>query len=388
MTTMKKRSHSNDQAKLKILCDDLCDDIENLLSSLDLDYKNNSKMVSMKCPIHGGDNEGAVNLYVQGDSYRGNWKCRTHGCEKIFKGSILGFIRGVLSHTKYRWSKEGDKTCSFDEAVSYATAFLNKDLSDIKISKSLRNKQSFTNAIKYVGNNNDNSTSVMPSSVTRSMVRRSLSIPATYYLNRGYGADVLDKYDIGLCTNPNKEMYNRVVAPIYDNNHEFLIGCTGRSIFEKCHVCGSYHDQSRNCPDIDKRWLFSKWKHSANFKSQNTLYNYWYAKEWIQKLGYVIIVESPGNVWKLEEHNIHNSVAIFGSSISDRQKVILDSSGAMTIIVLTDNDDAGKQAAKQIQDKCSKTYRVFIPTISQSDVAEMTAEQIKLEIIDYIESKI
>ncbi|NDC71851.1 MAG: hypothetical protein EBZ62_00150, partial [Sphingobacteriia bacterium] len=32
-----------------------------------------------------------------------------------------------------------------------------------------------------------------------------------------------------------------------------------------------------------------------------------------------IIVESPGNVWRLEENGIHNSVALFGSSLSDRQ---------------------------------------------------------------------
>ena len=169
---------------------------------------------------------------------------------------------------------------------------------------------------------------------------------------------------------------------------EYLIGCTGRSIFEKCDHCGAYHAATDACPDIEKRWLFPKWKHSSNFKSQNSLYNYWYAKEHIQKLGYVIVVESPGNVWKLEENHIHNSVAIFGSSMSDRQKVILDSSGAMTIIVLTDNDEAGRQAAIQIKDKCAKTYRVFIPSISQADVAEMTSQQIQQEIISFIESKI
>ena len=287
---MNKRSRSNDQAKLKILCDHLCDDIDNLLDSLDLNYKNNTKMVSMSCPIHGGDNEGAINLYVQGDSYRGNWKCRTHGCEKTFKSSILGFIRGILSHNKYNWSKEGDKTCSFDEAVSYATAFLNKDLSDIKISKTARNKQSFTNAVKYVSDLNYSCRETGSPNINRQTVRNSLNIPAQYYIHRGFSSAILDKYDVGLCSNPKKEMYNRVVAPIYSDDHKYLIGCTGRSIFEKCHSCACYHDIGLDCPDADKRWMFPKWKHSAKFKSQNTLYNYWYAKEFISKLGYVIVV--------------------------------------------------------------------------------------------------
>ena len=65
------------------------DHIEDLLTYFDLEYRSNDKMISMSCPIHGGDNSGAINLYVQGDTYRGNWKCRTHGCEKIFKGSII-----------------------------------------------------------------------------------------------------------------------------------------------------------------------------------------------------------------------------------------------------------------------------------------------------------
>lgn len=386
MKTMIKPSHLNDQAKLKILCDNLCDNIEDLLSGLDIEYKYHQKMVTMSCPIHGGDNKGALNLYIQGDSYRGNWKCRTHGCEDIFKGSILGLIRGILSHQKYGWEKSGDQTCSFADAVSYATSFLKQDMSDIKVSKISRNKQSFTSAIQYVSDkqNNINSGPL----VSREMVRRSLSIPANYYIQRGFSADILDKYDIGLCNNPNKEMYNRVVAPIYDDEHNYLIGCTGRSIFEKCDTCKSHHDPNSLCPSIDNRWRYSKWKHSSSFKSQNTLYNYWYAKEHIAKLGYVIIVEGPGNVWKLEEHAIHNSVAIFGASMSDRQKIILDSSGAMSIIVLTDNDEAGKQAAIQIQNKCAKTYRIFIPTISQPDVADMTSDQIQSEIISFIESRV
>ena len=67
---------------------------------------------------------------------------------------------------------------------------------------------------------------------------------------------------------------------------------------------------------------------------------------------------------------------------------MLDSSGAMTIIVLTDNDDAGKKAAEQIKEKCQNTYRIFIPQISKADVAEMDAEEIDREIKEYIKGVI
>jgi len=384
MKMNKKSSLTKDQTKLKMICDSLCDNIYDLLDAFNIEYRNNSKMISMSCPIHGGDNKSAINLYPEGDRYRGNWKCRTHNCEQVFKSSVIGFIRGVLSHNKHDWTKDGDKTCSFDEALDFALKFLKKDFDSIKISKSQKDKQFFSSAINYLTNASTNAnTGPRPS---RQQIRKSLSIPASYYIDRNYSSQVLDKYDIGLCTKPEKEMYNRVVAPIYDNEYKYMVGCSGRSIFEKCAECSGYHDKNNQCPPENNRWLYSKWKHSANFKSQNCLYNFWFAKSFIQESSIAIIVESPGNVWRLEENNIHNSLAIFGSSLSDRQKILLDSSGAMTLVILTDQDDAGRKAADQIKLKCQNTYRIFIPNISKPDVGEMTPTEIKQEIVSYIES--
>lgn len=379
-TMTKKKYPSIDQAKLKILCDDLCDNIETLLDTFGIDFKNNSKMISMSCPIHGGDNPSALNIYPDGDTYRGNWKCRTHNCEQEFKSSIIGFVRGIISHQKYQWSEPGDASCSFNEALEYVQAFLNKDLSSIKISKTEKEKKDFTNIVNYINAKSEKS----ESRITRNQIIKSINIPSEYYVNRNYSKEVLVKYDVGLCDNPNKPMYKRVVVPIYDSNYEYMVGCTGRSIFEKCNKCSSYHDSLNSCPSDDKKWLFSKWKHSADFKSQNYLYNFWFAKNHIYETGIAIIVESPGNVWRLEENAIYNSVAMFGSSLSDRQKILLDSSGAMTLVLLTDNDDAGKKAAEHIKNKCQNTYRIFIPKISKNDVGDMTSQEINDEIKEYI----
>lgn len=381
---MKKKSRSIDQQKLKIVCDDLCDNIQSLMDSLGIEYNTNTKMLTMPCPIHNGDNSSALNIYYEGDNYRGNWKCRTHGCEEVFKSSIIGFVRGVISNQKYGWSKSGDTTCSFNEALDYCLSFLKKDLKEIKISKSDRDKRLFTGLVNHVTTNHSNQ--LQKTLMTREMVRKSLVIPAQYFINRGFSIDTLDKYDIGLCTKVGKEMFNRAVAPIYDNDYNYLVGCTGRSIFEKCCECKSYHNPSDKCPSDDNKWKYSKWKHNHDFKSQNYLYNFWFAKKYILDSSIAIIVESPGNVWTLEENGIHNSVAMFGSSLSDRQKIILDSSGAMNIVILTDNDDAGKKAAEQIKNKCQNTYRIFMPTISKPDIAEMTREEISTQIKSYIEN--
>ena len=382
--TMKTESHLNDQFKLKVLCDDLCDEIESLLDHFDLDYKSNGKMMSMCCPIHGGDNPSAISLYYTGDNYRGNWKCRTHNCEKIFKGSIIGFIRGIISAKKYKWEKSGDKFCSFKEAVDFASKFLNKDLNTIKISGSEKNKKTFAALVGYIHNEKEKQTK----SIKRESIVKSLSIPAQYFIDRRYSSEILQKYDIGLCEKSGKEMSARVVVPIYDNDYQYMVGCSGRSIFEQCKRCGSYHNPNQSCPEENQRWIYSKWRHSKDFKSQNHLYNFWFAKEHIMSSATAIIVESPGNVWRLEENGIHNSVAIFGSSMSDRQKVLLDSSGAMNLVVLTDNDEAGKKAADQIKQKCQNTYKIYIPTISKGDIGEMNSDEIDNEIKPLLEKMI
>ena len=381
----KKKSPSHNQHQLKAICDALCDNIEELLAALDLhEYRDNGKMITMACPIHGGDNDSALNLYYEGDTYRGNWKCRTHQCEKIFKGSILGFIRGVLSAQKYGWEKEGDKIAPFPEVMSFAESIvsdkLDGQLDDIKLRSDKTN-------FSWIVNN----LAVKPLSekkIPRESAISNIDIPAKYYVDRGFSKDALQKYDVGLCSNPKKPMYSRVVVPIYDDSGQYLVGATGRSIYNKCDICGAFHNPNGQCPDKEKTWLYSKLKHSLGFKSQNHLYNFWYAKEHILKDNYAIIVESPGNVWRLEENGIHNSVGIFGCNLSDRQKLILDSSGAMTLFIITDNDEAGHKAAEEIKEKCENTYRLFFPKISKSDIGEMSNEEIQKEIKQYIEANL
>lgn len=376
-TTMTKTFRSYNQHQLKIMCDKLCDNIDKLLSVFNIhDLRHNGKMLSGKCPIHSGDNKSAFNLYPDGESYRGNWKCRTHHCEKTFQGSIIGFIRGLLSNQHLGWSKDGDDTVSFQDTIKFIESFLGKDLSNLKISKKEIEKNNFSTLVKHI----TSPKIVNESNISRYAVRQSLIIPSQYFVSRGFCPSILDRYDVGLCNKPDKEMYNRAVVPVYDLDHKFVIGCSGRSIFDKCSSCGCYHDKENICPSKEDRWKFPKWKHNKDFKSQNHLYNMWMAKENILKSGVVILVESPGNVWKLEECGIHNSVAIFGSSMSDRQKMLLDGSGAMTIVLVMDNDDAGRKASIAITNKCKNTYNIIDIAISKPDIAEMTVEEINKEI--------
>jgi len=369
-----KPSHLISQDKLKIVCDGLCDNIEDILERFDIEYACNGKLLSMACPIHGGDNVTALNIYPNGDSYRGNWKCRTHGCEETFKGSIIGFIRGILSNHKYGWEKSGDKMVSFQETLNFCLAFINKDLDKISINHTQKDKNRFVAAIKNTKNEKDTQNE---NGITRDIVRKTLDLDHNYYIDRGFSKEILDKYDVGYCSVIGKEMQNRIVVPVYDHDYKYMIGCTGRTVFHMCDKCKHYHNNNDNCPNKNALFLHSKWRHSKGLKTQNYLYNIWFAKKYIRETYTVILVESPGNVWRLEEAGIHNGVAIFGSSLSDRQKMILDASGAMNIITIMDNDEAGKKAAEKIKDKCCKTYNIKNIDINHSDIADMSIEDIQ-----------
>ena len=381
LQTKKYRSYS--QEELRKLGDMICDNIETLLEMFNVDYRKTPKMIISSCPIHGGDNQSAFNAYPYGENYRGNWKCRTHHCEEIFMPSTIGMVRGLLSHKNEGWQKDGDKMVSFNDTMLFIEEFLNRDPSDVISFGNTEYKQ-FNQLVQAVKKEPEIPDNEIKKIIPRQTVRKLLQIPSKYYIDRGYSAEILDKYDVGLCLTKGKEMFGRVVAPIYDNDYTTMIGCTGRSIFDKCDNCKAYHNQSYKCPDKNNQWKYSKWKHSFNFKSQACLYNYWFAKKYIQETGKVILVESPGNVWRLEENGIHNSVAMFGSNLSDKQLSLLDAAGAMTIIVLTDNDQAGKDAQKTILNKCQKTHRIFSPKITKNDVGDMTKDEIQTEIIDYL----
>ena len=372
-----KKSALVDQNKIKIICDQLCDKIDVLLSHLNLEYRHNNRFVSMRCPIHGGDNEGALNIYHTGESYRGNWKCRTHHCEKVFKGSMIGFLRGVLSRDLHNWQQDGDDTCSFVDAMNFATKFLDIDIKDIKVCERSQEKSRFVCNAKLFNNTIDTNSKLL----TRSNVRKYLTSSSPYFLNRGFKADILDKYDVGECQTANKEMFQRSVVPIYNTEHTHMVGCSGRSIFEKCDKCKSFHNPELSCPSPEEMYKYSKWRHSSGFKTQESLYNLWFAKEHILQTRCVVLVESPGNIWALEQAGVHNGVAIFGSSLTDRQKTILDTSGAMTIITIMDSDDAGEKGRMMIEEKCSRTYNIKHIRLLKNDIAEMSKQEIDEEII-------
>ena len=192
-------------------------------------------------------------------------------------------------------------------------------------------------------------------SVPRDVVRKSLVRPVMYYVNRGYSEKVLDEFDVGACWEKGKPMYGRAVAPVYDEDNN-MIGCVGRVMHE------DYNGH--------------KWINSKNFNCGSYLYGYWLSAKHIRETKTVVIVEGQGDVWRLWEAGIKNVVGIFGSSLSDAQCRTLETSGALSIVILTDNDEAGLKAKKSIRQKCDRLFNIIEPVFDKNDIGDMSIEEI------------
>lgn len=381
------KSHSTkkhfEQSRLIALQHKAGDKIEELLDHFGIELSKKNKFFVGPCPIHGGSNSSAFNIFHTGDEIIGNWRCFTRGCQHHFQPTIIGFVRGLISKTKYGWSdvNDIDKECPFHEAVNFLVEFTgSKPLNTIDIDYGSIEKQKFSS---HVDNIYARKAKKEILDLDRELVISSLDIPAQYYLGRGYSAEILEKYDIGLCTTPNKPMSNRIVVPIYNDDHTKVVGCSGRSIFDACPLCRLFHNPTQQCP-TNYQYQYTKWKNNKGFPAEDFLYNYWFAKDFIRKSGIMILVESPGNVWRLEEAGIHNSVGTFGAHLTDGQRNIIDKSGALVLIVLTDPDQAGRLALEQIRESCGSTYTIHAPVISTNDIGATDLPIIQSKLIPFI----
>lgn len=344
---MKKLSNK----ELKKLSDLLALHIVPILAAkFDVDVNDFDDYISCPCPVHEGDNPNAFTMNTECDHpYFGMWRCWTQGCEENHINTPIGLIRVLLS-------REKEKEVSFDDTVLYCmnlveTNFedLNKESANIKFDTFSK----FEKALEKREKNKSNG-------IARKKVRASLKRPATYYLERGYSEGVLDEFDVGVCLDSTKQMNNRVVAPVYDDDFSCMVGCVGRVMHE------NYNGR--------------KWVNSKQFYSGAWLYGYWLSQDHIRNSRAAILVEGQGDVWRLWEAGIKNVVGMFGSGLTDTQTRILETSGAFTLILLTDNDSAGEKAKQSIRKKCERTFNIVEINLVAKDVGEMTIEQINGEL--------
>ena len=94
-----------------------------------------------------------------------------------------------------------------------------------------------------------------------------------------------------------------------------------------------------------------------------------------------VLGRGQGDVWKLYEAGVDNAVGLFGKDISTSQRSLLLKTGITKLIVLTDNDQAGREAKIKIKRDLSRLFNLVFPQMHTKDLGNMFVDKIKKDIL-------
>jgi len=77
-------------------------------------------------------------------------------------------------------------------------------------------------------------------------------------------------------------------------------------------------------------------------------------------------------------------VGIFGKTLTKEQQSKLQQLPLTHIIILTDNDQAGRESKIQLQRQLGRFYKLSFPKLNHKDIGEMSIEQIKKNVLSQI----
>ena len=323
-------------------------DIEKLLDSFSLEYRQDRDNIFMKCPVHeGSDNPQGVSISLT----KHTWRCWTRGCHENYNTDIFGFVKGMLD------------TDSFSEALKYVCNLYDVDGAQtnerpkVKIDdeskefSNLVNKFKREDKCKTVQNINEIFIGPFPSKTLDG---------SPYFESRGFKGKTLSHF--GVHDSDSFIMRHRSIIPVLFQGSS--VGFIARST---------------------KEWIQPKYLFSDGFKKTNYLYNYDNAIRQAQKVGCMFLVEGQGDVWKLYEAGVHNAVGLFGKDISIKQRSLLLKSGVTKLVILTDNDQAGRESKIKIKRDMSRAFKLVFPQMSTKDLGDMLTDKIKNDILNNLQ---
>lgn len=330
---------------LKSIKKKLNKEAERVFTKLDMKCETFNNNIYSTCPIHeGSDNPRAFSFCPN----RGIWKCWTRDCQNEYQNDILGLIHAVLS------SKEG-RHIEFKDVLKWISSEFNISTCSYHYSPldsededefSILIKQCIPTKLKTQDLEIDNNYSV--------------NIPSMYFNERGFKKSTLKHFGVGDCFD-NGIMKERSIIPIHNENGKKLVGLIGRST---------------------KHYRMPKFLlQPKGFNKGYYFYNYHRAIATAEEKSCMFIVEGQGDVWRLYESGVKNAVSIFGKSLSEHHVSKLMQTSITKIVVLMDNDQAGKEALIEIYRKLNRSYKLIFPKLSSKDIGEMSIMNIRKTIL-------
>jgi hypothetical protein len=270
------------------------------------------------------------------------WACYSHRCHELYKGTVLGLVRGALSY-------EHNKKVTLAAAEDYLKTFLGHTPAAVQ-----RQQVRHLPPPKW-------------HAWPREEVRRHLVIPSPYFVSRGFWPEVLDEFDVG-----HSARLGRTVVPLYDETGELAVGYLARSEKPLCENCEKCHHPGEGC-----RYGQARWMASQDFPKSLYLYNYAAAVR--TELDFVVLVEGVGDVLKVAEAG-YVAVAVLGSTLSAAQVELLAKLNK-TVLIAFDNDESGQEGTDRAYD-CLSLREVHCfpcePPEQYKDIGEMPTEEVDL----------
>lgn len=315
-----------------------------VFNKLGITYEKLGDNIYSTCPIHNeSDNPRAFSYSAS----RGLWKCWTRDCQCEYKNDIFGIILGVLS-------KQNGVELQFKDALKWSCDLLNINKS-VQITKEQPQEDS-----------NDIISIFSPSCCEKKTnnVEYNPKEISSYFIDRGFKKETLQYFGVGVDQNV-QSMKDRAIIPIHDEDGKKIVGLIGRSI---------------------KEYKMPKFLlHPKGFDKRFYLYNYHRAVKRASETSTLFITEGQGDVWKLYEAGVYNAVSIFGKTIAKEQEEILHKLPITHLVILTDNDQAGRESKIQIKRQFNRMYKLSFPQIHGKDVGEMSIQQIQSKILINLE---
>lgn len=356
------------------------ENIDQVLSELGVDIDNTTlsgNEIRSVCPIHDGADNPTAFCYNTTYKY---WRCYTHGCGEGC-ANIFGLIQKLLG-------KNTNRTITFKESVGWLAKILNYELNYETVEYN-EDDLALNNLLKKSKRKNRQSeTDSKFKSFPIQLIDGKIE-PSPYFLKQGFSHQVLKKYNVGYCDDPNKPMYCRSYAPVLNDSGSEVVGVTGRTIYEECQYCGGFHKMGKGCPkDNPTVKSYPKWLH-YNFKKNEVFYNINFAERYIRDTKTVILVEGPKDIWWLNQYGAHNCLCLFGLSASEYHLKRLIHLGVSRIIIALNNDERGIEAAEKLNYKFENYFRminIYDKLNGNKDIAELPENDMVDRFVPYLKS--
>jgi 5S rRNA maturation endonuclease (ribonuclease M5) len=180
-----------------------------------------------------------------------------------------------------------------------------------------------------------------------------------YFESRGFKAETLRHFRVEDCEDKSCPMRFRSIIPI-TSKEGVEVGYIARGT---------------------RPWLQPKYLFSEGLRKTDYFYNWNGAIDHALKTRTLFLVEGQGDVWKMYEAGVLNCVGLFGKSISNHQKHLLLTSGVTNLVILTDNDGAGRESKIKIKRDFSRLFRLIFPTMNSKDLGGLTLDKLHNEIL-------